>query len=75
MDPKDAVISIESIQDGEIDVLSLDDAVAPASGKPDMPHQFNWISTLGISFSITNSWAGYLVSASARTLKAYAKSI
>ncbi|RAL04575.1 choline transporter [Aspergillus ibericus CBS 121593] len=60
MDRKDAAVSIESIQNGEIDVFDLDDAVAPASGKADMPHQFNWISTLGISFSITNSWAGYL---------------
>ncbi|GJP90889.1 choline transporter [Aspergillus niger] len=25
-----------------------------------MPRQFNWISALGLGFSITNSWVGYL---------------
>lgn len=42
--------------------INLDDAVLEANGhKAEMPRQFNWISALGLGFSITNSWAGYLV--------------
>ena len=40
-----------------------DDAVLRANGhKSELKRQFNWISALGLGFSITNSWAGYLVS-------------
>ncbi|PWY89149.1 choline transporter [Aspergillus heteromorphus CBS 117.55] len=59
-DRKDAIVSSESIQNDEMEAINLDDPALHASGKPDMPHQFTWASTLGISFSITNSWAGYL---------------
>ncbi|KAK1145542.1 hypothetical protein N8T08_004100 [Aspergillus melleus] len=38
-----------------------DDAVLRANGHDAvMPRQFNWISALGLGFSITNSWIGYL---------------
>ncbi|PYH45738.1 amino acid transporter [Aspergillus saccharolyticus JOP 1030-1] len=38
-----------------------DDAVLRANGhEAVMPRQFNWISALGLGFSITNSWIGYL---------------
>lgn len=40
-----------------------DDAVLRANGhEAVMPRQFNWLSSLGLGFSITNSWIGYLVS-------------
>lgn len=40
-----------------------DDANVRAHGHAQaMPRQFNWISALGLGFSITNSWVGYLVS-------------
>lgn len=40
-----------------------DDAILRANGhEAAMPRQFNWISALGLGFSITNSWIGYLVS-------------
>lgn len=39
-----------------------DDAVLRANGhEAAMPHQFTWLSALGLSFSIINSWIGYLV--------------
>ncbi|BCS13774.1 hypothetical protein ALUC_60330S [Aspergillus luchuensis] len=60
LDGKGTVVSLESIQDGEIGFLDLDDGVTPEINGDGMPRQFNWLSTLGISFSITNSWAGYL---------------
>lgn len=66
LDGKGTVVSLESIQDGEIGFLDLDDGVTPEINGDGMPRQFNWLSTLGISFSITNSWAGYLVSIYAR---------
>ncbi|KAJ5279721.1 hypothetical protein N7478_005093 [Penicillium angulare] len=38
-----------------------DDAILRANGhEAAMPRQFNWISALGLGFSITNSWIGYL---------------
>lgn len=44
-------------------VVDIDDAVLRANGhKPELKRQFSWISALGLGFSITNSWAGYLVS-------------
>ncbi|CAG8220611.1 unnamed protein product [Penicillium salamii] len=40
-----------------------DDAVLRANGhEAAMPHQFTWLSALGLSFSIINSWIGYLPS-------------
>ncbi|CAG8935032.1 unnamed protein product [Penicillium salamii] len=39
-----------------------DDAVLRANGhEAAMPRQFTWLSALGLSFSIINSWIGYLV--------------
>lgn len=51
---------------GSITQVSLgennDDAVLRANGhKSELKRQFNWLSALGLGFSITNSWAGYLV--------------
>lgn len=41
----------------------LDDAQLRANGhEAVMKRQFKWISALGLGFSITNSWVGYLVS-------------
>lgn len=40
-----------------------DDAILRANGhEAAMPRQFDWTSALGLGFSITNSWIGYLVS-------------
>ncbi|RAK94419.1 amino acid permease [Aspergillus costaricaensis CBS 115574] len=60
LDRKGTIVSLESIQDGEIGILDLDGGVTPEINGDGMPRQFNWLSTLGISFSITNSWAGYM---------------
>ncbi|KAL3434919.1 amino acid permease-domain-containing protein [Aspergillus tetrazonus] len=38
-----------------------DDLILQANGhKPQLRRQFNWLSALGLGFSITNSWVGYL---------------
>lgn len=40
-----------------------DDALLRAQGHDlVMDRQFNWLAALGLAFSITNSWIGYLVS-------------
>ncbi|KAK5677213.1 hypothetical protein LTS10_010402 [Elasticomyces elasticus] len=55
-----------SVQEGTSDLLhdpkiTLDDAVLHANGhSAAMVRQFSWISALGLGFSITNSWIGYL---------------
>lgn len=39
-----------------------DDALLRAQGHEIvMDRQFNWLAALGLAFSITNSWIGYLV--------------
>ncbi|KAK6371625.1 hypothetical protein LTS17_008877 [Exophiala oligosperma] len=46
--------SINSVEDA-------DDVVLRANGHdPAMQRQFKWLSALGLAFSITNSWVGYL---------------
>lgn len=68
VEPKqqDQVISNDS-QDGSVSNGTLladtaDDIILRANGhKPQMRRQFNWLSALGLGFSITNSWVGYLV--------------
>lgn len=51
-----------SVENPKLGYVDLDDAVLGANGhKAEMRRQFNWISALGLGFSITNSWAGYLV--------------
>lgn len=39
-----------------------DEDAAARGHTPAMPRQFSWLSALGLGFSITNSWVGYLVS-------------
>lgn len=52
-----------SISNGAILADNPDDLILRANGhKPQMRRQFNWLSALGLGFSITNSWVGYLVS-------------
>jgi choline transport protein len=56
----------QSVAHGTILGDDVDDAVLRANGhSSDLKRQFSWISALGLSFSITNSWAGYLVSCKA----------
>ncbi|KAL4753179.1 hypothetical protein BDW72DRAFT_210674 [Aspergillus terricola var. indicus] len=43
------------------DTTNTDDLILQANGhKPQLRRQFNWLSALGLGFSITNSWVGYL---------------
>lgn len=59
MDTKNVEGDHESVALGQ----DMDDAILQANGhKPELKRQFSWISALGLGFSITNSWAGYLVS-------------
>lgn len=52
-----------SISNGAILADNADDLILRANGhKLQMRRQFNWLSALGLGFSITNSWVGYLVS-------------
>jgi choline transport protein len=52
----------DSIAAGVVVGDNIDDAILRANGhKPEMKRQFSWLSALGLGFSITNSWAGYLV--------------
>jgi choline transport protein len=47
----------------ELAKMDEDEAVLRANGHAAaMPRQFNWLSALGLGFSITNSWIGYFVS-------------
>lgn len=40
----------------------VDDAILRANGHDAvLKRQFRWFSALGLAFSITNSWIGYLV--------------
>ncbi|KAL4918505.1 amino acid/polyamine transporter I [Aspergillus aurantiobrunneus] len=40
---------------------NADDLILQANGhKPELRRQFSWLSALGLGFSITNSWVGYL---------------
>lgn len=56
----------QSVANGTILGGDVDDAVLRANGhSSDLKRQFSWISALGLGFSITNSWAGYLVSCKA----------
>jgi hypothetical protein len=59
-------VTHESVAHGTILGDDVDDAVLRANGhNSDLKRQFSWISALGLGFSITNSWAGYLVSCKA----------
>ena len=61
-DSQDVSVSV-SISNGAILADNPDDLILRANGhKPQMRRQFNWLSALGLGFSITNSWVGYLVS-------------
>ncbi|KAL4991693.1 amino acid/polyamine transporter I [Aspergillus falconensis] len=45
----------------DTDAINIDDLILQANGhKPELRRQFNWLSALGLGFSITNSWVGYL---------------
>lgn len=59
----EALRHIESVQDGQVEEASnVDDAILRAQGHDAaMERQFSWIAALGMAFSITNSWVGYLV--------------
>lgn len=67
----DGTQDAESVAPGMDTILAdnLDDAILRANGhQSDMRRQFNWLSALGLGFSITNSWVGYLVSRESRIL-------
>lgn len=51
---------VPSVLEG--DIQEVDDAILHAQGhEAVLTRQFNWISALGLAFSVTNSWVGYLV--------------
>lgn len=51
---------VPSVLEG--DIQEVDDAILHAQGhEAVLTRQFNWISALGLAFSVTNSWIGYLV--------------
>lgn len=51
---------VPSVLEG--DSREVDDAILHAQGHDAvLTRQFNWISALGLAFSVTNSWIGYLV--------------
>lgn len=51
-----------SIAAGVLAEDDVDDAILRANGhRSELKRQFSWLSALGLGFSITNSWAGYLV--------------
>lgn len=52
-----------SISHGTLEpYANIDDAILRANGHDQvLKRQFSWVSALGLSFSITNSWIGYLV--------------
>lgn len=59
---KASEVDHESIAAGVTCKEDVDDAVLRANGhKSELKRQFNWLSALGLGFSITNSWAGYIV--------------
>lgn len=61
--PKTAADNVEGDHESVALGIDIDDAILRANGhKPELKRQFSWISALGLGFSITNSWAGYLVS-------------
>jgi hypothetical protein len=48
----------------------IDDAILRINGHDAvLERQFNWLSALGLGFSITNSWIGYLVSVALDQMK------
>ncbi|KAI9146855.1 choline transporter [Paramyrothecium foliicola] len=50
-----------SVAQGAAPSVDVDDAILRANGhNSELKRQFNWLSALGLGFSITNSWAGYL---------------
>lgn len=71
---QETISHVEDITSHDLDVFQptslhgkrsedADDAALRAQGhEVAMERQFNWISALGLAFSITNSWIGYLVS-------------
>lgn len=51
---------VPSVLEG--DIQEVDDAILHAQGhEVVLTRQFNWTSALGLAFSVTNSWVGYLV--------------
>lgn len=63
--PLDEAVEHDStVQTGTMEDLKgdLDDNILRAQGhEAVLIRQFSWIAALGLGFSITNSWAGYLV--------------
>lgn len=71
-DGEDVLVRVDTTTAGEVeDLLSrvetaaadeIDDAILRANGhEAVLQRQFRWLSALGLAFSITNSWIGYLV--------------
>ncbi|KAL2814851.1 amino acid permease-domain-containing protein [Aspergillus cavernicola] len=51
----------EGVSTGTFVADNIDDIILRANGHTaELKRQFNWLSALGLGFSITNSWVGYL---------------
>lgn len=56
-----------SVVDGNVGIVAIDtdEAILRANGHTTaMKRQFHWFAALGLAFTITNSWVGYLVRSS-----------
>ncbi|RDW93098.1 uncharacterized protein DSM5745_00420 [Aspergillus mulundensis] len=57
----DQYMATSRLEEARAGTINADDLVLRANGhKPELRRQFNWLSALGLAFSITNSWVGYL---------------
>lgn len=53
--------TVQKVKEGKT-TDELDDAILRVNGhEAVLERRFSWISALGLAFSITNSWVGYLV--------------
>lgn len=65
-DKETAPVDLQDVGPGTVQTIQAyeneDNVILRANGHDhSMPRQFNWVSALGLGFSITNSWIGYLV--------------
>ncbi|GAQ33308.1 choline transporter [Aspergillus tubingensis] len=64
-DKETAPVDLQDVGPGTVQTIQAyeneDNVILRANGHDhSMPRQFNWVSALGLGFSITNSWIGYL---------------
>ena len=61
--PQSGEVESELVRIGTSAADDVDDVILRANGHDAvLKRQFRWFSAIGLAFSITNSWIGYLVS-------------